>query len=116
MLETSCYYNISMTYTTKKSQQMNFYNNGFVKNVESHSSIAIKLIVQFQEVISLGYSEENWTKATRILREFARYTEKTHVDSLGNLMTEMYTAPSFARIQEVCSQVSSNLMKHSYNR
>ncbi|MFA6049727.1 MAG: hypothetical protein WC761_00750 [Candidatus Paceibacterota bacterium] len=101
-----------MTITQKKTQMVTNYQSYNRPVVDSHSAIGVKLIGQFQEVVSLGFSEENWDTAARILWDFARLADKKSVDALGNLMTEMYVYPSFTRIQEVCEQVSSHFVKY----
>ena len=101
-----------MTITQKKTQMVTNYQSYNRPVMDTHTAMALKLVGQFQEVVSLGFSEENWDTAARILWDFARLSEKRHVDALGDLMTEMYVYPSFARIQEVCDQVSGNFVKY----
>lgn len=72
---------------------------------DSRVSQTVRMINKFQEIVSLGYSDENWAHAAYILVEFGYTAEKAHVDSLGSLMTEAYVQPSFQRIQQVCNSV-----------
>lgn len=75
-----------------------------------HAKSTVKMIAALQEVLSLGFSDENWARAAWILMDLSPHCEKRHVDTLGSLMSEMYVSPSFAKIQQTCESVSEQIL------
>jgi len=82
------------------------------QHADARASQVVRMINRYQELVSLGFSDENWAYAAYVLTELSHVTEKRHVDTLGALMAESYTHPSFQRVQEVCGQVMLDI-QHS---
>lgn len=100
--------NNTRSFNTSSNHSSFGKNGGYAK--DWHAKSAVKMISAFQEILSLGFSEENWTRASWILLDLSPHCEKRHLDALGDLMAETYVTPSFSKIQKTCESISDQIL------
>ena len=77
----------------------------------SPSDRALELLGVYQDTLCMGYSEETWTQATRILNEISMHVDLDTQRELGALMTDAYTDATIQNTILGCERVALNLQK-----
>lgn len=73
----------------------------------------LKLIGLYSDTIKLGFSEENWTIAARILNDLSFMIPLDMKSELGSLMSHAYVDCNFSFVDEKVSGVVDQL--NAYN-
>lgn len=90
----------------KNNQKKNRNNNTWRV---SPSEKALELLGLYQETLCMGYSEENWVRATRILNDMSRHISLEARHELGSLMSVAYTDPTIQDIILGCERVAMKM-------
>lgn len=75
----------------------------------SPSDRALELLGVYQDTLCMGYSEETWTQATRILNEISLHVDLDTHRELGALMTDAYTDATIQNTILGCERVAIRL-------
>jgi uncharacterized protein (DUF1800 family) len=94
----------------KKNRNFNHNRNNNVRRI-SPSDRALELIAVYQETLCMGYNEETWTQAARILNELSMHIDLDTHRELGSLMTEAYTDGSLQSTILGCERITLNIQK-----
>lgn len=92
----------------KKNRNQNRNNN---QRRVSPTDRALELLGVYQDTLCMGYNEETWTQAARILNEISFHVDLDTHRQLGALMTEAYTDASIQNIILGCERVALDLQK-----
>lgn len=82
----------------------------------SPSDRALELLGVYQDTLCMGYSEEVWTQATRILNEISIHVDLDTHRELGSLMTDAYTNPAIQNTIVGCERVAIKLQTKPTDR
>jgi len=94
----------------KKNRNFNHNRNNNVRRI-SPSDRALELIAVYQETLCMGYNDETWTHAARILNELSMHIDLDMHRELGSLMTEAYTDSSLQSTILGCERIALNIQK-----
>ena len=99
-----------MNKNSKMNKNRNQNRNHNQRRV-SPTDRALELLGVYQDTLCMGYSEETWTQAARILNELSMHVDLDTHRELGALMTEAYTDASIQNTILGCERVALNLQK-----
>jgi len=99
-----------MNKNSKMNKNRNQNRNHNQRRV-SPTDRALELLGVYQDTLCMGYSEETWTQAARILNELSMNVDLDTHRELGALMTEAYTDASIQNTILGCERVALNLQK-----
>lgn len=94
----------------KKNRNSSQNRNNNARRV-SPTDRALELLGVYQDTLCMGFSEETWTQATRILNEISMHVDLDTHRELGALMTEAYTDANIQNTILGCERVALNLQK-----
>ena len=78
----------------------------------SPSERALELLGYYQETLCMGYSEENWTTASRILRDIGYHVDLETHREIGSLMTDAYVNPTIQNVILGCEKIAIRLQSN----
>ena len=93
--------NMTSTTTTKTL--------GFNTKSSVITDYSVRLVGNYGELLSLGFSDENWARAGNILQGLSKTLSLKHYSMLGNLMAETYVNPNQEEIMAVVGRIQSDL-------
>ncbi len=70
---------------------------------------ALELLGLYQETLCLGFSDENWTRATRILNDMSRHVDLETRHELGSVMALAYSDPTIQNVIVICERIANKL-------
>jgi hypothetical protein len=73
----------------------------------------LKLINLYADTVKLGFSEENWTMAARILNDLSYMIPLDMKSELGDLMAQSYVDCNFSYVDDRVSNVVDRLSSYS---
>lgn len=71
---------------------------------------AIRLVGNYGDILSLGFSDENWARAGNVLQGLNKTLSLKHYRMLGDLMADTYVNPSLEQITSVVQAVQADLL------
>lgn len=75
------------------------------------SDLALELITEYQRQLCVGYDDDSWTYATRILTEIGKHVDLKMYHRLGAIMKGAYTHADITEIISACEQVSVEIRR-----
>lgn len=96
----------------KNIQKKNRNNNNWRSKP---SEKTLELLGIYQECLCMGYTDENWTRASRILKDMSRHVDLQTRHELGNIMSAAYGGLSIQNIIINCENVALRLQQ-SFSR
>jgi len=97
----------------KKNNRNNNHNN---QRRQRPSDRALELLGYYQETLCMGFSEENWTRATRILNDMSYNIDLATRHELGSLMSTAFSDPNIQNVILGCERVALRLQTKPENR
>ena len=82
------------------------------RNRQMPSDIALELISEYQRHLCMGYDDDSWTTATRVLREIGKHVDLKTYHRLGSVMKSAFTHANITEIIGACEQVSLEIRKN----
>lgn len=73
----------------------------------------LKLIGLYSDTVKLGFSDENWTMATRILNDLSYMIPLDMKSDLGDIMSYAYVDGNFSHVDSKVSEVVDRLSTYS---
>ena len=73
----------------------------------------MKLIGLYSDTVKLGFSEENWTMATRILNDLSYMIPLSMKSDLGDIMSYAYVDGNFSHVDDKVTEVIDRLSTYS---
>ena len=73
----------------------------------------MKLIGLYSDTVKLGFSEENWTMATRILNDLSYMIPLSMKSDLGDIMSHAYVDGNFSHVDDKVTEVIDRLSTYS---
>lgn len=80
--------------------------------VDKPNPNVVKMINYFGDILKLGYTDENWTEASRVLRDISVNVSQNTMGQLGTLWTEAYVNSDSVHVDTRLNQVIESLTKH----
>lgn len=71
---------------------------------------SIRLVGNYGDILSLGFSDENWARAGNVLQGLNKTLSLKHYHMLGELMANTYVNPSLEQIASVIQVVQADLL------
>jgi hypothetical protein len=81
------------TTTANTTRNTYLYNGSTARSLMSKAN-------ELKDTLCLGFSNENWARASKIIREVEPLADLTLIRAFGDMMSEAYTHLSFARVEE----------------
>lgn len=92
----------------KKNNRNNRNNN---QRRVRPSDRALELLGYFQETLCMGFNDETWTHATRILNDMGQHIDLETQHELGSLMSTAYVDASIQNVILGCEKVALRLQQ-----
>lgn len=73
---------------------------------------ALELLGVYQDTLCMGFSEETWTQAARILNEISLHVDLQTHRELGSLLTEAYTDATIQNTILGCERIAMRLQSN----
>mgnify|MGYP006292095125 CR=1 FL=1 len=93
----------------KKNNRNNNRNNN--QRRVRPSDRALELLGYFQETLCMGFNEETWTQATRILNDMSPHIDLETHHELGSLMSTAYADATIQNVILGCEKVALRLQQ-----
>lgn len=69
----------------------------------------VRMIANFGDLMKLGYSEEIWIEASRLLRDISSVVSQETMSELGNLWSDSYVNNDFVFIDSKLNRIMETL-------
>ena len=73
----------------------------------------MNLVNYYCDTLLLGYTEENWTRASRYLQQLSGLIDLKSYTILGDLMSEMYAEPISKKVTTAKKFITKQLQQMS---
>lgn len=97
-----------MNKNSKMNKNRNQNRNHNQRRV-SPTDRALELLGVYQDTLCMGFSEETWTQAARILNEISLHVDLDTHRELGSLLTEAYTDATIQNTILGCERIALRL-------
>jgi len=69
----------------------------------------VRMVTNFGDIMKLGYSEENWTEASRLLKDISLTVSQETMSELGSLWSESYVNNDFVFVDSKINRIMETL-------
>lgn len=69
----------------------------------------VRMVANFGDIMKLGYSEENWTEASRLLKDISLTVSQETMSELGSLWSESYVNNDFVFVDSKINRIMETL-------
>jgi len=78
---------------------------------QTPSDLALELIPEYQRSLCMGYDDDSWTNASRVLREISKHVDLKTYHRLGAIMKGAFVYANITEIIAACEQVSLEIRR-----
>ena len=80
-----------------------------VNVVPTRNPATVKMINHFGDLVKLGYTDENWTEISHLLREISIHVSQKTMTELGELWSASYTGNELNTVDEKINRILDTL-------